>query len=57
MNCVGPRACYDEGKRVAEALTYGYLHQDGVDVCFCFSFLLFLYLSLALLGVDDDGVY
>jgi len=32
VNCVGPRACYDEGKRVAEALTYGYHRQDGVDV-------------------------
>lgn len=32
VNCVGPRACYDEGKRVAEALTYGYSRQDGVDV-------------------------
>ncbi|KAK4058882.1 hypothetical protein OIO90_000328 [Microbotryomycetes sp. JL221] len=32
VNCVGPRACYDEGKRVAEALTYGYHRQDNVDV-------------------------
>lgn len=32
VNCIGPRACYDEGKRVAEALTYGYHRQDGVDV-------------------------
>ncbi|SCZ95785.1 BZ3500_MvSof-1268-A1-R1_Chr8-1g09796 [Microbotryum saponariae] len=32
VNPVGPRACYDEGKRVAEALTYGYHRQDGVDV-------------------------
>jgi len=32
VNCVGPRACYDEGKRVAEALTYSYARQDGVDV-------------------------
>lgn len=32
MNPTGPRACYDEGKRVAEALTYGYSRQDGVDV-------------------------
>jgi nucleoside-diphosphate-sugar epimerase len=32
VNPVGPRACYDEGKRVAEALTYGYARQDGVDV-------------------------
>ncbi|SNX83880.1 related to dTDP-glucose 4,6-dehydratase [Melanopsichium pennsylvanicum] len=32
VNCTGPRACYDEGKRVAETLTYGYYYQDGVDV-------------------------
>lgn len=32
MNPIGPRACYDEGKRVAETLTYGYHRQDGVDV-------------------------
>ena len=32
VNPIGPRACYDEGKRVAEALTFGYLRQDGVDV-------------------------
>ncbi|TYJ58060.1 hypothetical protein B9479_001155 [Cryptococcus floricola] len=32
VNCIGPRACYDEGKRVAETLTYGYHRRDGVDV-------------------------
>lgn len=32
VNCVGPRACYDEGKRVAETLTYSYARQDNVDV-------------------------
>ncbi|KAG1828800.1 hypothetical protein EV424DRAFT_1536269 [Suillus variegatus] len=32
VNPIGPRACYDEGKRVAETLTYGFHHQDGVDV-------------------------
>lgn len=32
VNCIGPRACYDEGKRVAETLTYGYARQDNVDV-------------------------
>jgi len=32
VNCTGIRACYDEGKRVAETLTYGYMNQDGVDV-------------------------
>ena len=32
VNCIGPRACYDEGKRVAEALAYSYARQDNVDV-------------------------
>ena len=32
MNQTRPRACYDEGKRVAETLTYGYHYQDKVDV-------------------------
>lgn len=32
VNPIGPRACYDEGKRVAEALTYSYARQEGVDV-------------------------
>lgn len=32
VSCTGPRACYDEGKRVAESLAYGYSRQDKVDV-------------------------
>lgn len=28
----GPRACYDEGKRVAETLSYAYAKQERVDV-------------------------
>ncbi|KAI9511256.1 NAD-P-binding protein [Russula earlei] len=32
VNPIGPRACYDEGKRVAETLTYGFHNQDNVDV-------------------------
>ncbi|KAL5038217.1 hypothetical protein BDV3_001633 [Batrachochytrium dendrobatidis] len=32
VNPIGPRACYDEGKRVAETLTYSYANQDHVDV-------------------------
>ena len=32
VNPIGPRACYDEGKRVAETLTYGFHRQDNVDV-------------------------
>lgn len=32
VNPIGPRACYDEGKRVAETMMYAYKEQDGVDV-------------------------
>ena len=32
VNPIGPRACYDEGKRLGETLTYSYAQQDGVDV-------------------------
>lgn len=32
VNPIGPRSCYDEGKRVAEALAYAYAKQEGVEV-------------------------
>lgn len=32
VNPVGPRSCYDEGKRVAETLMSDYHRQNGVDV-------------------------
>ena len=32
VNTMGPRACYDEGKRVAETLMFDYHHQYGVPV-------------------------
>ena len=32
VNCIGPRACYDEGKRVAETLMMDYHHQHKVDI-------------------------
>ncbi|CDW90212.1 udp-glucuronic acid decarboxylase 1-like [Stylonychia lemnae] len=32
VNPIGPRACYDEGKRAAETLTYAYQTQEKVDV-------------------------
>ena len=32
VNPIGPRACYDEGKRIAETLTYAYMRQNDVDV-------------------------
>jgi len=32
VNPIGPRACYDEGKRVAETMMYAYEKQAGVEV-------------------------
>lgn len=32
VNPIGPRSCYDEGKRVAETLSMNYHEQSGVDV-------------------------
>jgi UDP-glucuronate decarboxylase len=32
VNTIGPRACYDEGKRVAETMMYAYRDQNQVDV-------------------------
>src|ERR687893_717730 len=31
VNCIGVRACYDEGKRLAETLMMDYHRQNGVD--------------------------
>ena len=32
VNCFGPRACYDEGKRAAESLFFDYQKQKGTDI-------------------------
>lgn len=32
VSCVGPRACYDEGKRAAETLFYDYCRQRDVEI-------------------------
>mmetsp|Transcript_13629 Transcript_13629/g.29098 ORF Transcript_13629/g.29098 Transcript_13629/m.29098 type:complete len:648 (+) Transcript_13629:113-2056(+) len=32
VNTIGPRSCYDEGKRVAETMMYSYHNQNNVDV-------------------------
>lgn len=32
VNCTGPRACYDEGKRTAETLCFDHLRAELVDV-------------------------
>lgn len=31
-NPIGPRSCYDEGKRAAEALCYAYRREQGTDI-------------------------
>ncbi|MGM0444689.1 MAG: UDP-glucuronic acid decarboxylase family protein [Fibrobacterota bacterium] len=32
VNTIGPRSCYDEGKRVAETLFFDYYRQNNVDI-------------------------
>ena len=32
VNTIGPRSCYDEGKRVAESLMMAYYRQHGLDI-------------------------
>ena len=32
VNSIGPRACYDEGKRCAETLFFDYHRQHGIDI-------------------------
>lgn len=35
VNCIGERSCYDEGKRVAETLTFDYYREHGLEVSIC----------------------
>ena len=32
VNCIGPRACYDEGKRAAETLFFDYYRQHKINI-------------------------
>jgi UDP-glucuronate decarboxylase len=32
VNCIGPRSCYDEGKRCAETLFFDYRRQHGLKI-------------------------
>ena len=32
VNCIGPRSCYDEGKRCAETLFFDYYRQHGIKI-------------------------
>ncbi len=32
VNTIGPRSCYDEGKRIAETLSFDYHRENGVEI-------------------------
>lgn len=32
VNCTGIRSCYDEGKRIAETITFDYHRQSGIEI-------------------------
>lgn len=36
VNPIGPRACYDEGKRVAETMCYAYMKQVPLSMLWVF---------------------
>ena len=36
VNPIGPRACYDEGKRVAETMSYTYANQVSKLLFYCY---------------------
>lgn len=50
VNPIGPRACYDEGKRVAETMCYAYMKQVWVKLD-GFLYLIFFFSS------GSRGVY
>lgn len=41
VNCDGPRACYDEGKRAGEAVAFDYYRMYGVEIRVVF-FIFFI---------------
>lgn len=42
VNPIGPRACYDEAKRVAESMCYAYAKQvDYLVLCLFLAFLFY----------------
>lgn len=32
VNCIGPRSCYDEGKRVSESLMFAYHERNSIEI-------------------------
>jgi nucleoside-diphosphate-sugar epimerase len=47
VNPIGPRACYDEGKRVAETMMYAYRNQGAFGAVVLFCFVLFCWFVVA----------
>lgn len=43
VNPIGPRACYDEGKRVAETLMYAYAKQVSLPVPFLTAIMILIF--------------
>lgn len=50
VNTIGPRACYDEGKRAAETLCFDYHRKHGVDIK-----VVRIFNTYGLLMRSDDG--
>lgn len=51
VNPIGPRACYDEGKRVAETMCYAYMKQ----VCLRVLLGIINFYSMLLLAETGEG--
>ena len=50
VSCTGPRACYDEGKRVSEALFFDHKRQYDTDIC-----VIRIFNTYGPLMAPDDG--
>ena len=51
VNPIGPRACYDEGKRAAETLFFSYKNQHDVDIKGLLEYLIHMVLICMLMMV------
>ena len=57
VNPIGPRACYDEGKRVAETMTYAYAQQVMMESCWLLGFKLIFYFIALFVTVQYCSVF
>lgn len=55
VNPIGPRACYDEGKRVAETMCYAYMKQVCMKVSVLTHYCLMNFHSILLLEETSSG--